>query len=96
MFSPRHVCACYGPAGALTNDGSFRAFPHLEAGRLFAPFPDMLVESGKYYLLTRSGSMTDAASAVLSWLAALGCGGDHNTTNSIHTTTGATSVTMPP
>lgn len=40
----------------------------LASGRLFAPFPQMLAESGKYYLLTRPDSEVDAVSEVKLWL----------------------------
>lgn len=49
---------------------------HLESGRLFAPFPDMRAESGKYFMLTRSASVTDAVSGVLAWLEEQGAAND--------------------
>jgi LysR family transcriptional regulator, glycine cleavage system transcriptional activator len=40
----------------------------LSSGRLFAPFPEMLCESGKYYVLTRAGDETAETAAVKTWL----------------------------
>ncbi|MDR3096982.1 MAG: LysR family transcriptional regulator [Paraburkholderia sp.] len=40
----------------------------LASGRLFAPFPEMLCESGKYYVLTRAGDETPGIRAVKAWL----------------------------
>jgi LysR family transcriptional regulator, glycine cleavage system transcriptional activator len=40
----------------------------LDAGHLIAPFPDMLAESGRYYVLMRQGSGEREALAVKAWL----------------------------
>ncbi|MCG5075062.1 LysR substrate-binding domain-containing protein [Paraburkholderia tagetis] len=40
----------------------------LSSGRLFAPFPEMLAESGKYYVLTRADDETTSIKAVKAWL----------------------------
>lgn len=40
----------------------------LESGRLFAPFPDMRAESGRYYVLTRPGVGEREALPVKAWL----------------------------
>jgi LysR family transcriptional regulator, glycine cleavage system transcriptional activator len=40
----------------------------LESGNLFAPFPEMLAESGRYYVLTRQGAREQAMLAVKAWL----------------------------
>lgn len=40
----------------------------LSSGRLFAPFPQMLCESGKYYVLTRTGAETAGVGALKAWL----------------------------
>ena len=41
---------------------------YLSSGRLVAPFPDMIVETGKYFLLTRPDVTMDAVAHVRSWL----------------------------
>ncbi|WP_186148806.1 LysR substrate-binding domain-containing protein [Burkholderia gladioli] len=40
----------------------------LSSGRLFAPFPTMLSESGTYYVLSRSSRETSSVAALKAWL----------------------------
>jgi LysR family transcriptional regulator, glycine cleavage system transcriptional activator len=44
----------------------------VSAGRLFAPFPEMLAESGKYYVLNRDGARGEHIGQAREWLLSLG------------------------
>lgn len=41
---------------------------HLASGRLITPFPDMAVDSGKYYVLSREAVLSPAAMRLRNWL----------------------------